>query len=199
MLNQAPRGNEEQITAAAEDNAALTRIPEKAAFLTPVVDVQAGEDKPGELKRESSLLGEFLRLAGGTAGFLMGGPAGAAIGSAVGELAGDIAAKRTSRIWPTLGRAFLYAKGTSMKKIVLIVLAMTAVIPGGGAWAAELPTYELMGFPISPHQFSVLGSAHIQERSPVATLTLAGMPASPHQIAVLIRRRTVAATVAPRR
>ena len=51
--------------------------------------------------------------------------------------------------------------------------------------AAELPTYELMGFPITPHQFSVLGSANVQEASRAPTLMLRGMPASPHQIAVL--------------
>ena len=49
----------------------------------------------------------------------------------------------------------------------------------------ELPTYELMGFPITPHQFSVLGSANVQEASRAPTLMLRGMPASPHQIAVL--------------
>jgi len=59
----------------------------------PLVDVQAGEDKSCELKRETSFLGEFLRLAGGTTGFLMGGPAGAAFGSTLGELAGEIAAR----------------------------------------------------------------------------------------------------------
>jgi len=198
MLNQAPEGNDKQITAATAESAALTVIPGKAKFLAPLADVRAGEDKPGELKRETSFLGEFMRLAGGTAGFLMGGPAGAALGSAVGELAGDIFTERTSMIWLTLGRAFLHPKGVTMKQILLIVAAMTAVIPSGvGAGAAELPTYELMGFPISSHQFSVVGSVHVRERSPVATLTLNGMPASPHQIAVLTRRRAVAGTVPP--
>jgi hypothetical protein len=53
------------------------------------------------------------------------------------------------------------------------------------ASAAELPTYELMSFPITPHQFSLLGSANIQEPSPTPTLMIRGMPASAHQIAVL--------------
>jgi hypothetical protein len=35
----------------------------------------------------------------------------AALGLVVGKLTGDIAAERTSIIWPTLGRAFLYPKG----------------------------------------------------------------------------------------
>jgi hypothetical protein len=195
MLNQAPDGNDRQITAATAESAGLTVIPGKAELLAPLADVQAGEDKPGEPKRETSFLGEFMRLACGSAGFLMGGPAGTALGSAVGELAGDIFTERTSMI---LGRAFLHPKGVTMKQILLIVAAVTAVIPGGvGAGAAELPTYELMGFPISPHQFSVVGSVHVRERSPVATITLNGMPASPHQIAVLSRRRAVAATVTP--
>jgi hypothetical protein len=54
--------------------------------------------------------------------------------------------------------------------------------------AAELPTFELMGFPITRHQVGLLGAAQIRERSPTPTLTLAGMPASPHQVAVLTPR-----------
>jgi hypothetical protein len=74
-------------------------------------------------------------------------------------------------------------------KNLLSVAAVTAIILGGaGASAAELPSYELMGFPISTHQFSVLGSANIKERSPSASLTMAGMPACPHQVAVLTAR-----------
>jgi hypothetical protein len=69
-------------------------------------------------------------------------------------------------------------------------IAATAVLILGesGAEAAELPTFELMGFPITAHQVSVVGAAHVQERSPAPTLTVAGMPASPHQLAVLGRR-----------
>ena len=71
----------------------------------------------------------------------------------------------------------------------LFALGATAFTLGGAvATAAEVPTYELMGFPITPHQFSVLGSANIQERSPTPSLVLGGMPASPHQVAVLTPR-----------
>jgi hypothetical protein len=63
------------------------------------------------------------------------------------------------------------------------------LLSGVGARAAELPTFEAMGFPITPHQIVVLGAAHVQERSPAATLTLGGMPASPVQIAVLTPRQ----------
>ena len=57
------------------------------------------------------------------------------------------------------------------------------------AAAAELPTFELMGFPITRHQIALLGAAQIRERSPTPTLALAGMPASPHQVAVLTPHR----------
>jgi hypothetical protein len=86
-----------------------------------------------------------------------------------------------------------------MKKMLVILVAASAVIPSGArARAAELPIYELMGFPILPHQFSVLGSAHVEERSPVPTLTLNGMPASSHQIAVLTPHREMIGTTATR-
>ena len=60
-----------------------------------------------------------------------------------------------------------------------------AVGPGG-----ELPQYEVAGFPISPHQISVLGSGEVQEQSLSPTVTLNGMPASPHQLAVIRPRPT---------
>ena len=56
------------------------------------------------------------------------------------------------------------------------------------ASAAAAPSYEAMGFPITPHQFSVVGSAHVEEQSPSPSLMMAGMPASPHQVAVLTPR-----------
>ena len=75
-----------------------------------------------------------------------------------------------------------------MKKL-LSIAAITAVSLGGAvAKATELPSYELMGFPISPHQLSIVGSANIKEKSPSPSLTIAGMPASPHQVAVLTPR-----------
>jgi hypothetical protein len=66
------------------------------------------------------------------------------------------------------------------------IKALTVLVLGTvGASAGELPQYEVAGFPISPHQFSVLGSDSIQEQAPTPTLTPNGMPASPHQIAVI--------------
>jgi hypothetical protein len=74
-----------------------------------------------------------------------------------------------------------------MKKPLSVAAIITVSI--AGASAAQLPSYELTGFPISPHQFSVLGSANIAERPPTASLMMAGMPASPHQVAVLKPRQ----------
>ena len=86
-----------------------------------------------------------------------------------------------------------------MKKMLVIAAAIAVIVPRGTrAEAAELPTFELMGFPISPHQLSVVGSAHVEERSPVPTLTLRGMPASPHQVAVLTPHREMAGMSAAR-
>jgi hypothetical protein len=59
------------------------------------------------------------------------------------------------------------------------------VLRAAGASGGELPQYEVMGFPISPLQMSVLRSGGIEEQSLTPTLTLHGMPASPHQIAVI--------------
>jgi hypothetical protein len=66
------------------------------------------------------------------------------------------------------------------------ITAVTALVLGTvDASAGEVPQYEVAGFPISPHQISVLGSGGIQEQSPTPTLALDGMAASPHQIAVI--------------
>jgi hypothetical protein len=63
---------------------------------------------------------------------------------------------------------------------------------------AAIPSYEVMGFPITPHQISIVGSAHVEEQSSSPSLVMAGMPASPHQIAVLTpRSRLTAKAVTP--
>jgi len=86
-------------------------------------------------------------------------------------------------------------KGRFIMKNLLWITAISAVMLNGVA-AAELPTFELMGFPITPHQVAVLGSADVQELTPTPTLTLGGMPASPHQIAVLTPRSRITGTAA---
>ena len=59
------------------------------------------------------------------------------------------------------------------------------VLKAAAASGGELPQYEVMGFPISALQMSVLKSGGIEEQSLTPMLTLQGMPASPHQIAVI--------------
>lgn len=76
-----------------------------------------------------------------------------------------------------------------MKKMLVISAVIAAAIPSGaGAGAAELPIYELMGFPITTHQVAVVATANVEEQAAVPSLTFGGMPASPHQIAVLTPR-----------
>jgi hypothetical protein len=75
-----------------------------------------------------------------------------------------------------------------MKTLCAMAAIGTLMLSGAGALAAELPSYELMGFPITPHQFSVVGSANVKEQSPSSSFAMAGMPASPHQVAVLTPR-----------
>ena len=84
-----------------------------------------------------------------------------------------------------------------MKRLVLFAAVAVAMLEGADlAAAAELPTYESMGLPITALQISVVGSPHVQEVSPVPTLTAGGMPASPHQIAVLTARKNIVGKLA---
>ena len=70
----------------------------------------------------------------------------------------------------------------------LSIAASALILSGVAATAAELPTYEVAGFPVTPHQTATIGAAGAQEQAPAAAPELAGMPASPHQIAVLTPR-----------
>lgn len=84
-----------------------------------------------------------------------------------------------------------------MRKTSLTLAAVVAISMAGSAagFAAELPTYELKGLPISPVQVGLLGAANVQEQSPVA-----GAAASPHQVSVLTPRpKLKAASAAPTR
>ena len=78
-----------------------------------------------------------------------------------------------------------------MKRLVLLAAVAVVLEAANVAAAAELPSYESMGLPITGLQISVVGSTHVQEVSPNPTLTVGGMPAAPHQIAVLTARRNV--------
>src|SRR5262245_37091474 len=76
--------------------------------------------------------------------------------------------------------------------------AATLVLGAAGVAHAEPPGFELMGFPITSLQVSVVGAAHVRERSAAPMLTVADMSASPHQVSVLAPRASmVDRTIAP--
>ncbi|WP_027582312.1 hypothetical protein [Bradyrhizobium sp. Ai1a-2] len=80
-----------------------------------------------------------------------------------------------------------------MKKISLSIAAVIAIsiASGTSGFAAELPTYEVKGLPISPVQVGLLGAANVQEQPQVAPSA-----ASPHQLSVLTPRPKVRAATA---
>src|ERR1051325_10751242 len=83
-------------------------------------------------------------------------------------------------------------------RYAIVIPAAILMLGAAGASAGELPSYDFAGFPITPHQMSVLGqSGHVQEQASMPTLVREGMPASPHQIAVLSRRQHTADTARP--
>jgi hypothetical protein len=75
-----------------------------------------------------------------------------------------------------------------MKSLFLIATAAALMSGAAGATAAELPTYQANGFPITPSQVAIIGAANVEQQSVTATLMLGDMPASPHQVAVLTPR-----------
>ncbi len=83
-----------------------------------------------------------------------------------------------------------------MKELFSIAVTAGLVLGSIGGASADPPSYALTGFPITPHQASLLGSDNIQEQPAAPALMLGGMPASPHQIAVLTPRpkETIAAS-----
>jgi hypothetical protein len=66
-----------------------------------------------------------------------------------------------------------------------ITVAAVLMLGGIGSATAEMPTYEVTGFPVTPHQFVVLGPADAEQG--LANVTSA--MTSPHQIALLTPRR----------
>ncbi len=76
-----------------------------------------------------------------------------------------------------------------MSKPFSIAAFAAATFVCASAQAAEPPTYELKGFPITPHQLAVVGAVDVREQTPAPTLMFAGMPASPSQLAILTPRR----------
>ncbi|APG09876.1 MULTISPECIES: hypothetical protein [Bradyrhizobium] len=70
-------------------------------------------------------------------------------------------------------------------KILFLLATVTALVDVTSAAQAEPPTFELKGFPITPHQVAVVGGTGVQEQAFTPALMFGGMPASPHQITVL--------------
>lgn len=84
-----------------------------------------------------------------------------------------------------------------MKKTYLSLAAAAVISMAGGTagFAAELPTYEAAGLPISAVQVQVLGAANAREQALVPTSA-----ASPHQLSVLTpRTKLTTATAASTR
>jgi hypothetical protein len=81
---------------------------------------------------------------------------------------------------------------TSLNARLALSAVSAALLSGGIASAKVLPFYELSGFPISPHQISVLGmTRNLEEQSPTTSLTMDGMPASPQQVLALTPHRRI--------
>jgi hypothetical protein len=82
---------------------------------------------------------------------------------------------------------------TIVKKTSLSIAAAAAALIAAtsAGFAAELPTYQLTGFPISPVQAQVLGAANVHEQVPSSTV-------SPHQVnAPAPRKKVASATETP--
>ena len=79
------------------------------------------------------------------------------------------------------------------KTYLTIAAAMISIAGATTGLAAELPSYEAKGLPISAVQVRVLGAADVREQSPALTST-----ATAHQLSVLTPRTTrTAETAAP--
>jgi hypothetical protein len=78
---------------------------------------------------------------------------------------------------------------------VVAALALSSAFGGSpAAQAQDFPIFERDGFPVTPLQFQVLGSDHVEEEAPITTPTRDGMPASPHQLSVLRQTNGTAGT-----
>ncbi|KOY06976.1 hypothetical protein ACVIWV_001573 [Bradyrhizobium diazoefficiens] len=75
-----------------------------------------------------------------------------------------------------------------MRVLSMIAIAGAMIASSAGAFAGELPSYEMKSFPISATQVQVLGGAGVEEQSASPVMTVAGMPASPAQVSVLSPR-----------
>jgi hypothetical protein len=79
------------------------------------------------------------------------------------------------------------------KSYLSIATAALSIVGATAGFAAELPSYETKGLPISAVQVRVLGAAGVREQSPALTSA-----ATAHQLSVLTpRTRRTAETAAP--
>ena len=76
------------------------------------------------------------------------------------------------------------------KKTLTIVATVLTIAGATSAFAAELPTCEANGFPVSPLQVRVLGADHVEQRV-AAPATVA----SAHQMKVFGSRKVKTADV----
>ncbi|KYG19198.1 hypothetical protein SE92_02110 [Bradyrhizobium sp. AT1] len=76
------------------------------------------------------------------------------------------------------------------KKTLSVAAAILAIAGSTAAFAAELPTYEANGFPVSPLQVRVLGAAHVEQQAAAPTTV-----ASVHQTKLLSPRKLKTADV----
>ncbi|MBR0973926.1 MULTISPECIES: hypothetical protein [Bradyrhizobium] len=76
------------------------------------------------------------------------------------------------------------------KKTLSIAAAILTIAGSTAAFAAELPTFEANGFPVSPLQVRVLGAADVEQQATAPTTV-----ASVHQIRVLTPRKVKTAGV----
>jgi hypothetical protein len=75
-----------------------------------------------------------------------------------------------------------------MRILTMIAVSAAMIASSAGAFAGELPSYEVKSFPISATQVQVLGGAGVEETSTAPAMIVAGMPASPTQMSVLSPR-----------
>jgi hypothetical protein len=77
------------------------------------------------------------------------------------------------------------------KTYLTIAAAVISVAGATAGVAAELPSYEAKGMPISAVQVRVVGAADVREQSPALTSTVTA-----HQLSVLTPRKTRTAETA---
>src|SRR5256885_1696295 len=86
-----------------------------------------------------------------------------------------------------------FEENSIVKKTYLSIAAaaVTSLAAGTAGFAAELPSYQAAGLPISSVQVRVLGAADVSELPPAPSAA-----ASPHQLSVLTpRKKMTTATV----